>query len=55
MASRILQKQFLLAGGITQELRITSGSCGVENTDLTHTRAYQGVGTDFALCFSSLG
>lgn len=55
MDSRILQNQFLLEGGIMQELRITSRVCGVGNTDLTHTRAYQGTVTDFVLYFSSLG
>lgn len=53
-ASRILQEQFLLAGGITQEPRITLGVSGVENTDLTHTKAYQRMVTDFVLYFSSL-
>lgn len=50
MASGILQQQLLLlAGGITQELRITPGICGVENTDLTRTRAHQGTVTHFIL------
>lgn len=32
-----------------QELRITSRVCGIETTDLNHTRAYHGTVTEFGL------